>query len=103
MDANDNLVLPSNAEIKVGTKRIKIDTNGELQIANDGTNFEDADGGFRRQINNAPVGSSMIKGHDNSTIYSPPQHFCSDSLVLVALHTMFKDQVSLEVVLRMQR
>ena len=71
MDENDNLVLPSDAEIKVGTKRIKIDTNGELQVANDGTNFEDSDGGFRRQINNAPVGSSLIKGHDNSTVYKP--------------------------------
>ena len=71
MDENDNLVLPTDAEIKVGTKRLKIDTNGELQIANDGTNFEDADGGFRRQINNAPVGSSIIKGHDNATIYKP--------------------------------
>jgi len=71
MDANDNLVLPTDAEIKVGTKRIKIDTNGELQIANDGTNFEDSDGGFRRQINNAPGGSSLIKGHDNATIYKP--------------------------------
>jgi len=71
MDENDNLVLPTDAEIKVGTKRIKIDTNGELQVANDGTNFEDSDGGFRRQINNAPGGSSLIKGHDNATIYKP--------------------------------
>lgn len=71
MDENDNLVLPTGAEIKVGTKRLKIDTDGELQVANDGTNFVDVDGGFTRQINNAPPGASIIKGHDNSTVYKP--------------------------------
>ena len=71
MDASNNLELPDSAEIKIGTKRIKLDTNGEIQVANDGTNFSDNDGGFRRNLNNAPVGSSMIKGHDNNTIHKP--------------------------------
>ena len=71
IDTDDNLVLPTDAEIKVGTKRIKIDTNGELQIANDGTTFQDVDQGFRRQMGNAPVGASIIKGHDNATIHQP--------------------------------
>tara|TARA_Y100000022_G_scaffold140691_1_gene122573 strand:- start:699 stop:1559 length:861 start_codon:yes stop_codon:yes gene_type:complete len=71
MDASNNLELPDSAEIKIGTKRIKLDTNGEIQVANDGTTFQDADQGFRRQINNAPVGSSIIKGHDNATIHKP--------------------------------
>jgi hypothetical protein len=71
MDASNNLELPDSAEIKIGTKRIKLDTTGEIQVANDGTNFTDADQGFRRQINNAPVGSSIIKGHDNATIHKP--------------------------------
>ena len=71
MDGSNNLELPDSAEIKIGTKRIKLDTNGEIQVANDGTNFADSDGGFRRQINNAPVGSSIIKGHDNATIHKP--------------------------------
>ena len=71
IDSDDNLLLPTDAEIKVGTKRIKIDTNGELQIANDGSTFEDVDNGFKRQIRNAPVGSSIIKGHDNATIHKP--------------------------------
>ena len=71
MDASNNLLLPDSAEIKIGTKRIKLDTNGEIQVANDGTNFADSDGGFRRNINNAPVGSSIIKGHDNATIHKP--------------------------------
>ena len=71
MDASNNLELPDSAEIKIGTKRIKLDTNGEIQVANDGTNFADSDGGFRRNINNAPVGSSIIKGHDNATIHKP--------------------------------
>ena len=71
MDASNNLELPDSAEIKIGTKRIKLDTTGEIQVANDGTNFADADQGFRRQINNAPVGSSIIKGHDNATIHKP--------------------------------
>tara|TARA_B100000003_G_scaffold208701_1_gene229932 strand:+ start:1049 stop:2728 length:1680 start_codon:yes stop_codon:yes gene_type:complete len=71
MDASNNLELPDSAEIKIGTKRIKLDTTGEIQVANDGTNFTDVDQGFRRQINNAPVGSSIIKGHDNATIHKP--------------------------------
>ena len=71
MDGSNNLLLPDSAEIKIGTKRIKLDTNGEIQVANDGTNFADSDGGFRRNINNAPVGSSIIKGHDNATIHKP--------------------------------
>ena len=71
MDASNNLELPDSAEIKIGTKRIKIDTDGEIQVANDGSTFVDVDNGFRRQINNAPVGSSIIKGHDNATIHQP--------------------------------
>lgn len=71
IDSDDNLLLPTDAEIKVGTKRMKIDTNGELQIANDGSTFEDVDNGFKRQIRNAPVGASIIKGHDNTTIHKP--------------------------------
>ena len=71
IDTDDNLVLPTDAEIKVGTKRIKIDTDGELQIANDGTTFSDVDNGFRREMKNAPIGSSIIKGANNLSIHKP--------------------------------
>jgi len=70
-DGSNNLELPADSEIKVGTKRMRIGTNGELEVANDGTTFNEIGGGFQSQINNAPVGSSIIKGHNNSTIHKP--------------------------------
>ena len=71
IDADGNLELPADGEIKIGTKRMKIGTNGTFDIANDGTNFAEVGGGFQTQIGNAPAGASIIKGHDNSTIYKP--------------------------------
>ena len=50
---------------------MRIGTNGELEVANDGSTFNEIGGGFQSQINNAPVGSSIIKGHNNSTIHKP--------------------------------
>jgi hypothetical protein len=52
-----------------GGKKLKIDAQGNLQVATEGGDFEDADGGFRREVNSAPVGSSVVKGHDGSSIY----------------------------------
>lgn len=69
LDGSNNLVLPTGTEIHIGTKKIKIDTNGELQIANDGTNFQDVDRGFKRQGTAASAGSSVIKGYNNETVY----------------------------------
>ena len=71
IDADGNLELPADGEIKIGTKRMKIGTNGTFDIANDGTNFAEVGGGFQTQIGNAPAGASIIKGHDNATIYKP--------------------------------
>ena len=71
VDADGNLELPADGEIKIGTKRMKIGTNGTFDIANDGTNFTEVGGGFQTQIGNAPAGASIIKGHDNATIYKP--------------------------------
>ena len=71
IDASGNLELPADGEIKIGTKRMKIGTNGTFDIANDGTNFTEVGGGFQTQIGNAPAGASIIKGHDNATIYKP--------------------------------
>ena len=71
VDSDGNLELPSDGEIKIGTKRMKIGTNGDLEVANDGTNFNEIGGGIGSQLSNAPAGSSIIKGHDNSTIYKP--------------------------------
>ena len=71
IDADGNLELPADGEIKIGTKRMKIGTNGTFDIANDGTNFSEVGGGFQTQIGNAPAGASIIKGHDNATIYKP--------------------------------
>lgn len=71
IDSDGNLELPADGEIKIGTKRMKIGTNGTVDIANDGTNFTEVGGGFQTQIGNAPAGASIIKGHDNATIYKP--------------------------------
>ena len=71
IDSDGNLELPADGEIKIGTKRMKIGTNGTLDVANDGTNFTEVGGGFQTQIGNAPAGASIIKGHDNATIYKP--------------------------------
>ena len=71
IDSDGNLELPADGEIKIGTKRMKIGTNGTFDIANDGTNFSEVGGGFQTQIGNAPAGASIIKGHDNATIYKP--------------------------------
>ena len=71
IDSDGNLELPADGEIKIGTKRMKIGTNGTFDIANDGTNFAEVGGGFQTQIGNAPAGASIIKGHDNATIYKP--------------------------------
>jgi len=71
IDSDGNLELPADGEIKIGTKRMKIGTNGTFDIANDGTNFTEVGGGFQTQIGNAPAGASIIKGHDNATIYKP--------------------------------
>jgi len=71
IDTDGNLELPADGEIKIGTKKIKIGTNGTLDVANDGTNFTEVGGGFQTQIGNAPAGASIIKGHDNATIYKP--------------------------------
>ncbi|MBU38005.1 MAG: hypothetical protein CMA59_00620 [Euryarchaeota archaeon] len=71
IDSSGNLELPADGEIKIGTKRMKIGTNGTFDIANDGTNFTEVGGGFQTQIGNAPAGASIIKGHDNATIYKP--------------------------------
>ena len=71
IDSDGNLELPADGEIKIGTKKIKIGTNGTLDVANDGTNFTEVGGGFQTQIGNAPAGASIIKGHDNATIYKP--------------------------------
>ena len=64
IDSDGNLELPADGEIKIGT-------NGTFDIANDGTNFSEVGGGFQTQIGNAPAGASIIKGHDNATIYKP--------------------------------
>tara|TARA_R100001510_G_C7625920_1_gene185776 strand:- start:43 stop:1245 length:1203 start_codon:yes stop_codon:yes gene_type:complete len=71
-DGSNNLELPASSEIKIGTKRMKIGTNGELEVANDGTNFTEVGGGFQSQVNSAPVGSSIIKGAGTSgTVHKP--------------------------------
>jgi hypothetical protein len=70
-DASNNLELPTDTEIKIGTKRMKIGSNGELEVANDGTTFNEIGGGFQSQINNAPAGASIIKGYNNATIHKP--------------------------------
>ena len=71
VDASGNLELAADGEIKIGTKRLKIGTNGTLDVANDGTNFNEVGGGFQTQVGNAPAGASIIKGHNNSTIFKP--------------------------------
>ena len=70
-DASNNLELPTDSEIKIGTKRMRVGTNGELEVANDGTTFNEIGGGFQSQINNAPAGASIIKGYNNATIHKP--------------------------------
>ena len=50
---------------------MKIGTNGELEVANDGSTFTEIGGGFQSQINNAPAGASIIKGYNNATIHKP--------------------------------
>ena len=71
VDARGTLDLADDGEIKIGTKRLKIGTNGTLDVANDGTNFAEVGGGFQTQVGNAPAGASIIKGHNNSTIFKP--------------------------------
>ena len=75
VDADGNLELPADGEIKIGTKKIKIGTNGTLDVANDGTNFSEVGGGFQTQVANAPAGSSIIKGHANATVHKPSPAF----------------------------
>ena len=75
VDSDGNLELPADGEIKIGTKRMKIGSNGTLDVANDGTNFAEVGGGFQTQIGNAPAGASIIKGHANATVYKPSPAF----------------------------
>ena len=75
VDADGNLELPADGEIKIGTKRMKIGSNGTLDVANDGTTFTEVGGGFQTQIGNAPAGASIIKGHQNATVYKPSPAF----------------------------
>ncbi len=70
VDTDGNLELPANGTINIGTKKMKIGANGDLEVDN-GSGFNEIGGGIGSQLNNAPAGSSIIKGHDNSTIYKP--------------------------------
>ena len=71
IDSDGNLEIPTDGEIKIGTKRMKIGTNGDLEVANDGTNFNEIGGGIGTQLGNAPAGASIIKGYNNVTIHKP--------------------------------
>lgn len=54
-----------------GGHKLKIDAEGNLQVAVEGGEFEDADGGFRREQSNAPEGATVIKGQNGVSTYTP--------------------------------
>lgn len=70
--------------------KLKIDAGGNLQVAVDGGDFEDADGGFRREHIDAPEGATVIKGQNGVSTHTPsPALYYRITAVGASAYTMY--------------